>query len=89
MLTTKFPTILAALLLSQTSFLNAESISLLVDSNAAFKLAGGFLFTEGPASDENGNIFYNDLPLIEPLNGNIPVKILPIEEEVEATELIA
>lgn len=62
MLTRKFPIILSALLLSQTSFLYAESIGLLVDSNAAVKLAGGFLFTEGPASDENGDIFFNDLP---------------------------
>ena len=26
------------------------------------KLAGGFKFTEGPAVDQNGNVFFTDIP---------------------------
>ena len=26
------------------------------------KLAGGFKFTEGPAADDEGNIFFTDIP---------------------------
>src|SRR5579864_1915954 len=26
------------------------------------KLAGGFIFTEGPASDNNGNVYFTDQP---------------------------
>ena len=39
-----------------------EPSKLVVDGAQVEKLAGGFVFTEGPASDAKGNVFFSDIP---------------------------
>jgi gluconolactonase len=45
------------------------------------KLADGFLFTEGPASDEDGNVYFTDQPndriMLWSANGNLSVFLQP------------
>ena len=41
---------------------NAEAASVVAPSAKVEKLAGGFSFTEGPAADAKGNIFFSDIP---------------------------
>ena len=41
---------------------NGEQISVVADGAKVEKLAGGFSFTEGPAADAKGNIFFTDIP---------------------------
>jgi len=53
---------LAALLLATTISLGAEKGSLVAPGTKVEKLAGGFRFTEGPAADARGNIFFSDIP---------------------------
>jgi gluconolactonase len=53
---------LAALLLATTISLGAEKGSLVAPGAKVEKLAGGFRFTEGPAADARGNIFFSDIP---------------------------
>jgi gluconolactonase len=53
---------LAALLLTTTISLSAEKGSLVAPGAKVEKLAGGFKFTEGPAADARGNIFFSDIP---------------------------
>jgi sugar lactone lactonase YvrE/L-ascorbate metabolism protein UlaG (beta-lactamase superfamily) len=42
--------------------LKAERISVVAPGAKVKKLAGGFSFTEGPAADAKGNIFFSDIP---------------------------
>lgn len=54
---------LAALLLAITTVsLSAEKASVVAVGAKVEKLAGGFKFTEGPAADAQGNIFFSDIP---------------------------
>jgi gluconolactonase len=53
---------LAALLLATTISLGAEKAGLVAPGAKVEKLAGGFRFTEGPAADARGNIFFSDIP---------------------------
>jgi gluconolactonase len=39
-----------------------EQLSVVADGAKVEKLAGGFRFTEGPAADAEGNIFFTDIP---------------------------
>jgi gluconolactonase len=41
---------------------NGEQFSVLAEGAKVEKLAGGFSFTEGPAADAKGNIFFTDIP---------------------------
>ena len=41
---------------------NSEPLSVVADGAKVEKLAGGFSFTEGPAADADGNIFFTDIP---------------------------
>ncbi len=41
---------------------SAEKISVVADGAKVEKLVGGFKFTEGPAADAEGNIFFTDIP---------------------------
>jgi len=45
-----------------TSQLRAAPSNIIAPGQTLQKLAGGFSFTEGPASDEKGNIFFTDQP---------------------------
>ena len=40
----------------------AEKLSVVAQEAEMKKLAGGFVFTEGPAADAEGNIFFTDIP---------------------------
>lgn len=40
----------------------AEKVSVVAEGAKVEKLAGGFKFTEGPAADAEGNIFFTDIP---------------------------
>jgi len=40
----------------------AEKLSVVAEGARVEKLAGGFKFTEGPAADAEGNIFFTDIP---------------------------
>jgi gluconolactonase len=41
---------------------NGEQLSVVADGAKVEKLAGGFKFTEGPAADAEGNVFFTDIP---------------------------
>ncbi|MHC4799503.1 MAG: SMP-30/gluconolactonase/LRE family protein, partial [Planctomycetota bacterium] len=41
---------------------NGEQLGVVADGAKVEKLAGGFKFTEGPAADAKGNIFFTDIP---------------------------
>jgi len=41
---------------------SGEPLSVVADGAKVEKLAGGFRFTEGPAADAKGNIFFTDIP---------------------------
>ena len=41
---------------------NGEQLSVVAEGAKVEKLAGGFKFTEGPAADAKGNIFFTDIP---------------------------
>ncbi len=41
---------------------SAEKMSVVAEGAKVEKLAGGFKFTEGPAADAKGNIFFTDIP---------------------------
>jgi len=40
----------------------AEKLSVVAPGAKVEKLTGGFRFTEGPAADANGNVFFSDIP---------------------------
>jgi len=54
--------ILLVLLLLAAVGCNGEKVSLVAAGAKVEKLAGGFEFTEGPAVDTEGNIFFTDIP---------------------------
>jgi gluconolactonase len=53
---------LTVLLLVVATCYGAESQSVVAPGAKVEKLAGGFTFTEGPAVDEGGNIYFSDIP---------------------------
>ena len=58
-----FGAITLVLLASSVTLLQAAELSELIAPGAKVEeLAGGFKFTEGPACDANGNIFFTDIP---------------------------
>ncbi|MDT8302069.1 MAG: SMP-30/gluconolactonase/LRE family protein, partial [Sedimentisphaerales bacterium] len=50
------------LLLAAVTGYSGEGQSVVAPGAQVIKLAGGFSFTEGPASDAAGNIFFTDIP---------------------------
>jgi gluconolactonase len=52
----------ALILLLAASGCSSERQSLIAPGAEVQKLAGGFAFTEGPAADKEGNIFFSDIP---------------------------
>ncbi|GIW82539.1 MAG: gluconolactonase [Gemmatales bacterium] len=50
----------SAALLAVVAFVQADS--LVADGAKVVKLAGGFKFTEGPACDAKGNVYFTDIP---------------------------
>ncbi|MHC4120717.1 MAG: SMP-30/gluconolactonase/LRE family protein [Planctomycetota bacterium] len=53
---------LVVLLSISTAVLCGQTRSLLAPGASVEKLAGGFAFTEGPAADGRGNVFFSDIP---------------------------
>jgi gluconolactonase len=53
---------LITLLFMATASYGAEKVSVVAEGAKVEKLAGGFKFTEGPAADVEGNIFFTDIP---------------------------
>jgi gluconolactonase len=53
---------LITLLFMATASYGAEKLSIVTEGAKVEKLAGGFKFTEGPAADAEGNIFFTDIP---------------------------
>src|SRR5437762_12685860 len=49
-------------LLLSASFLRAAESKIIAPGATLEKLAGGFEFTEGPAADKDGNVFFTDQP---------------------------
>jgi len=55
--------IISTIALTFTHFLTAEALTDLVEEEAVLeKLAGEYSFTEGPAADAHGNVFFTDQP---------------------------
>ena len=52
----------ALVLLLTSGFLRAADSKIIAPGAALEKLAGGFEFTEGPAADKDGNVFFTDQP---------------------------
>ncbi len=59
---TKLFVLTALLLLASTAGYSSAKESVVATGAKVEKLAGGFRFTEGPASDTAGNIFFTDIP---------------------------
>lgn len=57
-----FVMVLAALVLIAAAGPNAAEASVVAEGAKVEKLAGGFAFTEGPAADAQGNVFFSDIP---------------------------
>jgi len=57
-------TILLALLMSAILVLTlcAQGPTLIAEGASVEKLSGGFNFTEGPAADDQGNVYFTDIP---------------------------
>jgi len=49
-------------LLAVVASYGAQKVSVTADGAKVEKLVGGFQFTEGPAADAQGNIFFSDIP---------------------------
>lgn len=58
----KYYGLIAILLLAAATCYGGEKQSVVAPGAQVIKLAGGFSFTEGPASDAAGNIFFTDIP---------------------------
>src|SRR5882672_862473 len=52
----------AVILLLSAGFLRAADSKIIAPDARLEKLAGGFEFTEGPAADKDGNVFFTDQP---------------------------
>jgi len=52
----------ALVVIAATAALGAGRKSIVAPGASVEKLSGGFTFTEGPAADESGNIFFSDIP---------------------------
>ena len=52
----------ALVLLLTAGFLHAADSKIIAPGATLEKLAGGFEFTEGPATDKDGNVFFTDQP---------------------------
>ncbi len=50
------------LLIATIAGCHAEKAGVVAPDAKVKKLAGGFKFTEGPAADADGNIFFTDIP---------------------------
>jgi len=59
---TKFHGLIALLILATAMGWNVAGASVVADGAKVEKLAGGFNFTEGPAADARGNVFFTDIP---------------------------
>lgn len=55
-------TLLIAVLLSGAAVSNASAADLIAPGAKLEKLGGGYAFTEGPAADRDGNVFFTDQP---------------------------
>src|SRR5882724_1621650 len=63
MQTSLLPSVVSVVLLFlSTGFLRAADSKIIAPGAALEKLAGGFEFTEGPAADKDGNVFFTDQP---------------------------
>jgi gluconolactonase len=54
--------VLAVLAVAAVVSCGDEKVSVVAEGAKVEKLAGGFKFTEGPAADREGNIFFTDIP---------------------------
>ncbi|HUV63815.1 MAG TPA: SMP-30/gluconolactonase/LRE family protein, partial [Sedimentisphaerales bacterium] len=59
---TKFRGLMVLLILVTAMGWSVAGASVVADGAKVEKLAGGFSFTEGPAADARGNIFFSDIP---------------------------
>ncbi len=59
---TKWRGLMALLILAAAMGWSVAQASVVADGAKVEKLAGGFNFTEGPAADAQGNIFFTDIP---------------------------
>jgi len=59
---TKIRVFMALLVLAAVMGWSVAGASVVADGAKVEKLAGGFNFTEGPAADAQGNIFFTDIP---------------------------
>ncbi len=57
-----FCPLIFTLLLASASVLNSAEQSVIAPGAKVEKMAGGFLFTEGPTADSQGNLFFTDQP---------------------------
>ncbi len=58
----KWYTLIMLLFLVVATGSSVEAVSVVAPGAKVEKLAGGFRFTEGPAADAEGNIFFSDIP---------------------------
>ncbi len=58
----KWYTLIVLLLVAAATGWSAEKASVVAPDAKVEKLAGGFMFTEGPAADPDGNVFFTDIP---------------------------
>ena len=54
--------LIVLILTAATAVLGADRQSVVAPGASVEKLAGGFTFTEGPAADAEGNVFFTDIP---------------------------
>ena len=59
---TKFRGLMAFFILAAVMSWSVTEASVVADGAKVEKLAGGFKFTEGPAADARGNVFFTDIP---------------------------
>ncbi len=59
---TKWCTLMALLILVSAMDWSVANASVVADGAKVEKLAGDFKFTEGPAADAQGNVFFSDIP---------------------------
>ena len=58
----KFYCLMVLLLVTAAAGCSGEQLGVVAPGAKVEKLAGGFKFTEGPAADAKGNIFFTDIP---------------------------